>query len=431
MSKVFKKTSGNGHIALYLGKRDFVDNVDSVEVVDGVVKVDPSGLDGRKVFVYLACAFRYGSEDLDVIGLSCRKDIWINRVQVYPPTDGNATKSPMQESLLKKVGEQGCPFSFQMPPNLPCSVSLQPGPNDSGKACGVDFEVKAYLANEANSATETIEKKDTCRLMIRKIQFAPTKNSAGPKAEITKQFMMSDKPVHMEAALDKEVYCHGDPITVSVKINNETTKIVKKIQIIVEQLTNVVLYSSDTYTKTVLTEEFGETINANSTFEKTFQVTPLLANNKEKRGLSVDGRLKDEDTHLASTTLSQDNKEMQGIIVSYKVKVNLMVSGGGDVTVELPLTLMSPKPAGKLRSFSNIFSSQCVFHDLFNWLFVLSAAAHGRSQFGLKASVVQNGHHHRNHGRLRRHVALITVSRTRELNDSDGQRSLRPHLCIS
>lgn len=46
-----------------------------------------------------------------------------------------------------------------------------------------------------------------------------------------------------------------------------------------------------------------ETLNPNSTLEKSFQITPLLANNKEKRGLSVDGRLKDEDTHLASTTL--------------------------------------------------------------------------------------------------------------------------------
>ncbi|XP_058505621.1 arrestin 3b, retinal (X-arrestin) isoform X1 [Solea solea] len=354
MSKVFKKTSGNGHIALYLGKRDFVDNVDSVEIVDGVVKVDPSGLNGRKVFVYLACAFRYGSEDLDVIGLSFRRDIWIQRVQVYPPTGGNATKSPMQESLMKKAGEQGCAFSFQMPPNLPCSVALQPGPNDSGKACGVDFEVKAYLANAADSADEVIEKKDTCRLMIRKIQFAPPNDKPGPKAEICKQFMMTDKPVHLEASLQKEVYYHGDPITVNVKINNETAKVVKKIKIFVEQLTNVALYSSDTYTKAVCTEEFGETIDANSTFEKSFQLKPLLSNNNEKRGIAVDGRLKDEDTHLASTTLSQGDKDMQGIVISYKVKVNLIVSGGGllggltasDVTVELPLTLMSPKPAG-------------------------------------------------------------------------------------
>ncbi|KAF7663701.1 hypothetical protein LDENG_00201030 [Lucifuga dentata] len=166
--------------------------------------------------------------------------------------------------------------------------------------------------------------------MIRKIQFAPANNKAGPKADITKQFMMTDKPVHLEASLEKEVYYHGDPIKVNVKINNETNKVVKKIKVTVEQYTSVVLYSSDTYVKPVCTEEFGETINANSTFEKTFQVTPLLVNNKEKRGLAVDGRLKYEGTQLASTTLQrgQGEKEMLGIIVSYKVKVNLMVSGG-------------------------------------------------------------------------------------------------------
>lgn len=41
--------------------------------------------------------------------------------------------------------------------------------------------------------------------MIRKIQFAPANNKAGPKAEIAKQFMMTDKPVHLEASLEKEV----------------------------------------------------------------------------------------------------------------------------------------------------------------------------------------------------------------------------------
>lgn len=47
-------------------------------------------------------------------------------------------------------------------------------------------------------------------------------------------------------------------------------------------------------------------INANSTFEKEYSVTPLLANNKEKRGLALDGKLKDEDTNLASSTMSVD-----------------------------------------------------------------------------------------------------------------------------
>ena len=47
----------------------------------------------------------------------------------------------------------------------------------------------------------------------------------------------------------------------------------------------------------------SDTVNANATLDKSYQITPLLASSTEKRGLSVDGRLKDEDTHLASTTL--------------------------------------------------------------------------------------------------------------------------------
>uniref|UniRef100_A0A8C7G597 Arrestin-C n=1 Tax=Oncorhynchus kisutch TaxID=8019 RepID=A0A8C7G597_ONCKI len=333
LCRVYKKTSGNESIALYLGKRDFVDHVESVDIVDGVIKVDPAELEGRKVWVYLACAFRYGSDDLDVIGLSFRKDIWVKRIQIYPVVGTNPANTPMQEALLKKCGDQGHPFTFTIDTNLPCSVGLQPAPEDAGKSCGVDYEVKAYIAKEADDPDEKISKKDTCRLIIRKIQFAPGKVGAGPKADISKNFMMSDKPVHLEASIEKELYFHGDPIPVHVKINNETTKVVKKIKITVEQTTEVLLYQSDKYSKTVLTEEF------------TFTVIPLLSNNKEKRGLAVDGRLKDEDTNLASTTIIRPgmDKGMQGIMVSYKIKVNLLVSSGGLLGVLVPFHELKEK----------------------------------------------------------------------------------------
>lgn len=48
---------------------------------------------------------------------------------------------------------------------------------------------------------------------------------------------------------------------------------------------------------------YRETVEANDTYENTLCVTPLLAENKEKRGLALDGRLKEEDTNLASTTM--------------------------------------------------------------------------------------------------------------------------------
>ncbi|CAB1325383.1 unnamed protein product [Coregonus sp. 'balchen'] len=245
--------SNDDRIALYLGKRDFVDHVESVDIVDGVIKVDPAELEGRKVWVYLACSFRYGSDDLDLIGMNYRKDIWIQRQQIYPVVGTKPANTPMQEALLKKCEDQGHAFTFNIDNNLPCSVGLQPAPEDVGKACGVDYEVKAYIANEADDPDEKINKKDTCRLIIRKIQFAPGTIPAGPHADISKNFMMSDKLVHLEASIEKEVGL--------------------------------------------------EEVKGESTLEKTFTVIPLLSNNKEKRGLAVDGRLKDEDTNLASTTL--------------------------------------------------------------------------------------------------------------------------------
>uniref|UniRef100_A0A673KWB8 Arrestin-C n=1 Tax=Sinocyclocheilus rhinocerous TaxID=307959 RepID=A0A673KWB8_9TELE len=275
-------------LCLYLGRRDFVDHVERIDPV---------------VWVQLACAFRYGREDLDVIGISFRKDIWIKRIQMYPFEGTKPPNTPMQDALLKKAGDQGHPFTFDIPVHLPCSVSLQPAPEDAGKPCGVDYEVKFY--SDSNISTNN---RDTCRLIIRKIQYAQNELAAGPKTDLNKQFITADKPIHVEASMEKELYYHGDPIPIKVKVNNETSKVVKKIKISIQQITDVLLYSSDKYHKCVLNEEFGDQINANSTFEKEYRVTPLLANNKEKRGLALDGKLKDEDTNLASSTMENNKR---------------------------------------------------------------------------------------------------------------------------
>ncbi|XP_034968097.1 arrestin-C [Zootoca vivipara] len=362
-SKVYKKTCPNGKLSIYLGKRDFVDHVESVEPVDGIVLVDPEYLKDRKVYVTLTCAFRYGRDDLDVIGLTFRKDIYVLTAQMFPPVPDQVPKTltPLQEKLMKKLGEHAYPFTFEMATNLPCSVTLQPGPDDAGKSCGVDFEVKGFCAENLE---EKIHKRNSVRLVIRKVQFAPAQTGPAPKSETTRQFMMSDKPLHLEASLDKEVYYHGDPIGVNVNINNTTNKIVKKIKITVEQVTDVVLYSLDKYTKAVCTEEFMENVAANSTFSKKYSITPSLSNNREKRGLALDGKLKHEDTNLASTTVLRPgmDKEVLGILVSYTVKVNLMVSRGGilgdltssDVGVEMPVVLMHPKPEDATPSEEDI-----------------------------------------------------------------------------
>ncbi|XP_062275980.1 beta-arrestin-1 [Scomber scombrus] len=363
-TRVFKKASPNGKLTVYLGKRDFVDHVDLVEPVDGVVLIDPEYLKERKVFVTLTCAFRYGREDLDVLGLTFRKDLFVANVQAFPPLpEEKKSLTRLQERLIKKLGEHAYPplhlpgtyptypLTFQIPLNLPCSVTLQPGPEDTGKACGVDFEVKAFCAENVE---EKIHKRNSVRLVIRKVQYAPEKPGPQPTAETTRQFLMSDKPLHLEASLDKQIYYHGEPISVNVHVTNNTNKTVKKMKISVRQYADICLFNTAQYKCPVATEESDDVVAPSSTFCKVFTLTPFLANNREKRGLALDGKLKHEDTNLASSTLLREgaNKEILGIIVSYKVKVKLVVSRGGllgdlaasDVSVELPFTLMHPKP---------------------------------------------------------------------------------------
>ena len=47
----------------------------------------------------------------------------------------------------------------------------------------------------------------------------------------------------------------------------------------------------------------SDQVSPSSTFCKVYTITPLLSNNREKRGLALDGTLKHEDTNLASSTM--------------------------------------------------------------------------------------------------------------------------------
>ncbi|NXQ84941.1 ARRS protein, partial [Nyctibius grandis] len=365
---VFRKSTRDKALTIYLGKRDFIDNVGIVEPVDGVVLVDPAMIKGKQVYVSLTCAFRYGREDIDVMGLTFRRDLFFTRVQVYPPVDKPESTTRLQESLLKKLGKNAYPFFFTFPDYLPCSVCLQPAPRDVDKTCGVDFEVKAF---STDNLEERIHRRDTARLLIRKMQYAPETPGPQPCAETTWQFFMSSKPLHLKASLSKEMYYHGEPIPVTVTINNSTEKTVKKIKVQVEQVANVVLYSSDFYTKVVASEEAQEKVPPNSSLTKTLTLLPLLANNREMREIALDGKLKDEDTNLASSTLIKDgiDKTVMGILVSYKVKVKLTVPGMlGDLTssevgTELPFRLMHPKPEEKSTTGQRNMDER--FHILF------------------------------------------------------------------
>ncbi|XP_077401467.1 arrestin red cell-like [Vanacampus margaritifer] len=343
-TRVFKKTSPNCKLSVYLGKRDFIDHLDHVDTVDGVLLVDPEYLQDRKVFVSLACVFRYGREDVDVLGLSFRKDLYVSTLQAFPRVLDQEPLTSLQDKLLRRLGQQAHPFHFNIPQDLPCSVTLQPGPEDTGKACGVDFELQAYCAKTAG---EKLHHRNSVHLLIRKVQYAPEKAGPQPTAESSRSFLMSERPLHLEVSLDKELYYHGEPISVNVHISNNSSKTVRKVKIAVRQYADICLFSKAQYKCPVAQLEADEQICASSTFCQVYTLTPCMGANRQKRGLALDGKLKHQDTNLASSTILKEgcNKEMLGIVVSYRVKVKLVVSRGGDMSVELPFVLMHPKPS--------------------------------------------------------------------------------------
>lgn len=73
------------------------------------------------VYVTLTCAFRYGREDLDVLGLTFRKDLFVANVQSFPPApEDKKPLTRLQERLIKKLGEHAYPFTFEV--STPSSI---------------------------------------------------------------------------------------------------------------------------------------------------------------------------------------------------------------------------------------------------------------------------------------------------------------------
>lgn len=65
-----------------------------------------------------------------------------------------------------------------------------------------------------------------------------------------------------------------------------------------------------------------------------------------------------DETNLASSSIAEtgDPNDLLGVIVSYSVKVKIILGGmGGDLEVDLPFKLVHPRP-GNVQSSNNFFT---------------------------------------------------------------------------
>ncbi|XP_042239332.1 arrestin homolog [Homarus americanus] len=343
--KVFKKTAPNGKITVYLGRRDFVDNTSSTEPVDGVVVCDNDYLRGRKVFATVTVTYRFGREEDEVMGLHFSKEMQLTCQQIYPTHD-DSKMTEVQDRLLKKLGGNAHAFHVNLPEESPFSVQLHPGSEELAKPLGVIYELKVHVADNSEEKTH---RRNSVALAVRKVQYSPrTLSNRQPSTLVTKNFTFSPGNLNMEVTLDKEVFYHGEQITPSVVITNNSKKTVKGMKCSIVQHIEVTMTNTQ-FTREVasLQTQEGCPLQPGGRFKKAFHIIPL-ASNKSKYGIALDGKMKDTDANLASSTVMRDGKcpnDALGIVVSYSTRIRLNCGAlGGELVADLPFKLVHPVP---------------------------------------------------------------------------------------
>ncbi|XP_077286026.1 arrestin 2 [Arctopsyche grandis] len=345
--KVFKKTTPNGKVTVYLGKRDFVDHLDFCDPVDGIIVVDSDYLKGRKIYSQLVTTYRYGREEDEVMGLKFSKEMVLNHEQVVPMVNNKMELTPIQEKLLKKLGPNAFPFTFNFPDMSPSSITLQPGDDDQGKPLGVEYSVRTYVADNEDDKGH---KRSSVTLAIKKLQYAPaTRGRRLPSSLVSKGFTFSNGKINLEVTLDRETYYHGEKIAANIIISNNSRKSVRGIKCYVIQHCEITMINSQ-FSRHVASLESREgcPITPGASLSKTFYMVPLARTNKDSRGVALDGHLKEDDVNLASSTLVAEGKcttDAIGIVISYSVRVKLNCGTlGGELVTDVPFKLLHPAP---------------------------------------------------------------------------------------
>jgi len=213
----------------------------------------------------------------------------------------------------------------------------------------VFYDVRVHLAE--NNDDVVGKKGSTVTMAIRKAQFASCESKQrSPTSTAEKGFLFGSGKLVLEASLDKEVYYHGEDLPIHITITNHSKKAVKNIRCNVCQHAELTMINAQYSCKVArLESQDGCPIQPGSNMSRTFLLKPLAQSCVGIRGLCLDAALSKvtDETNLASTSLVEtgNSNDLLGVIVSYSIKVKLMLGGmGGELETDLPFKLVHPRP---------------------------------------------------------------------------------------
>ncbi|XP_058974622.1 uncharacterized protein LOC101889685 [Musca domestica] len=150
--RVYKKTSPNCVLTLYLPSREITLSGNTPSILRGIVYVDPKAIQGYRVYAQLTLTFRYGREDEEVMGLRFCNEAIMSLHQIWPRNEEPArdTLSPLQEALLKRLGDGAHPFTLTLTAQAPPSVQLVPAKRYYGAPIGTSYDVRCFIADKTD-----------------------------------------------------------------------------------------------------------------------------------------------------------------------------------------------------------------------------------------------------------------------------------------
>ncbi|KAK4471503.1 hypothetical protein MN116_004925 [Schistosoma mekongi] len=346
---IYKKNSPNNNLVVYLIQRDIFDDLHTIDPIEGVVTIDKNNLKCSKIFARIRCTFRYGEEQLDdvISGVTFYKEFYIKTIQIYP-IDKNVEEnaySDIQKRLLERFGDSALPFHFTLSHDIPASITLQTDNRNSldDNPCGIEYVLQIYTGE---TPQYTSGKRNTISLAIRKLTLAvPKPDDDIYTKEIVTPFHFHSGQLHITAILFKEIYFHSESIPLKLTIDNTSSNVVRRLKIQVIQLVEITLFKRCTMRCTVANIETDEgfPIKPQTTgWTETFYLRPSLQDIRGQSVIALDGKLKHQDTNLASSTLIKDyrKKESMGIVVQYMLRIKAVTGfGGRDVQMEIPIIL--------------------------------------------------------------------------------------------
>ncbi|XP_050071887.1 uncharacterized protein LOC126559757 [Anopheles maculipalpis] len=456
--RVYKKTSSNQLLTLYLGSRELVARKGVIEPLKGVLYIDSKIINEAKIYGQLTLTFRYGREDEEVMGLKFCNEAVIALQQFWPRPVSAETDSltPLQEALLERLGKNAVPFALEIGTLAPPSVQLLPAKRYTGAPIGTSYDVRVYTAEA--SGDERVQRRSTVRLGIRlihkicldstkapaaletatvnnsfsepgappagpksppalapqasitggpdsnanttttsttipralRLRLSPkslklsslhrhsssvdstnggiksygdhaiielTETNKGPQVSVDKPFLWADGRVNLKASLNKAAYVHGENVTVTLDIKNDSRKIVRKIRLVAVQHVDVCMFSNGKFKNIVAEVDVSKHIGPGDTLHASYSLLPVRGTTKN--WIAVEGALFSSNSAdpsssaynsklatsaprgmLSASATTTEEKNVFAIYVSYYVKVKLILSSmGGEVSLKLPFVL--------------------------------------------------------------------------------------------